>query len=115
MYLGAGLRIPEGFAGGNDIWHYHTDVCIVSGKDGSIDTPFGADTTVSKAMCDGVHGSLDNRTPYMLHTWVVPGYDSPQGVFSHLDEAITCHDGTYHVIPLNNIGNRSSVYVDGSE
>jgi len=114
MYLGSGLGFPEGFAGGNDIWHYHTDVCIVM-KNGTIDTPFGADTTVTKPMCDGVGGFLDNRTPYMLHAWVVPGYDSPQGVFSHLDEAITCNDGTYHVIPLDHIGSRASVCVDGSE
>jgi len=114
MYLGSGLGFPEGFAGGNDIWHFHTDVCIVM-KNGVIDTPFGADTTVTKPMCDGVGGFLDNRTPYMLHAWVVPGYDSPQGVFSHLDEAITCHDGTYHVIPLDHIGSRSSVCVDGGE
>ena len=114
MYLGSGLGFPQGFAGGNDIWHYHTDVCIVM-KNGVIDTPFGADTTVTKSMCDGVGGFLDVRTPYMLHAWVVPGYDSPQGVFSHLNEAITCRDGTYHVIPLDKIGSRTSVCVDGGE
>jgi hypothetical protein len=115
MYLGAGMRIPEGFAGQNDVWHYHTDVCIVYGPDGSSNTPFGADTTVTKAMCDTVHGILDARTPYMLHAWVVPGYDSPEGMFSHLNEAITCRDGTYHTIKLDDIGSRSSVCVDGGE
>ncbi len=113
MYYGSNNRIPQGFAGINDVWHYHTDVCFTY-KNG-INTPFGADTTVTKAMCDGVGGSLLPRTAYMLHVWVVPGYESPQGVFSHLNEAITCRDGSYHTIDLKDIGNRTSVCVDGGE
>lgn len=113
MYYGSNNRIPQGFAGINDVWHYHTDVCFTY-KNG-INTPFGADTTVTKAMCDSVGGSLLPRTAYMLHVWVVPGYESPQGVFSHLNEAITCRDGTYHTIDLAKIGDRTSVCVDGGE
>ena len=30
--------------------------------------------------------------------WVVPGYESPEGVFSHLSSAVTCDDGTYNTI-----------------
>ena len=113
MYMAFGY--PQGFAGPNDIWHYHTDVCIVRGSDGTTNTPFGADTTVSSAMCAAVHGALDPRTPWMLHAWVVPGYDSPEGVFSHDNAAITCRDGSYHAIALASIGNRSTVCVDGTE
>jgi hypothetical protein len=116
MYLGQGFRIPEGFAGEDDVWHYHTNVCTVYRPDGSIDTPFGADTTVTKALCNTVPGGqLMKTTPYMLHVWVVPGYESPEGVFSHLNEAITCRDGSYHVINFKDIGTRSSVCVDGGE
>jgi len=115
MYYSATMRIPQGFAGTNDIWHYHTNVCIVSGANGSINTPFGADTTVTQAMCQSVHGGLLQKTQWMLHAWVVPGYDSPEGVFSHDNAAITCRDGTYHTIPLDKIGDRSTVCVDGSE
>jgi hypothetical protein len=115
MYYSATMRIPQGFAGPNDIWHYHTNVCIVNGANGSIDTPFGADTTVTQAMCQSVHGGLLQKTQWMLHAWVVPGYDSPEGVFSHDNAAITCSDGTYHTIPLDKIGDRSTVCVDGSE
>jgi hypothetical protein len=115
MYYSATMRIPQGFAGPNDIWHYHTNVCIVSGANGSINTPFGADTTVTQAMCRSVHGGLLQKTQWMLHAWVVPGYDSPEGVFSHDNAAITCSDGTYHTIPLDKIGNRSTVCLDGSE
>jgi hypothetical protein len=114
MYYSASNRIPKGFAGANDIWHYHTNVCIKT-DNGVVDTPFGADTTVTKALCDGVGGSLIAKTQYMLHAWVVPGYDSPEGMFSHLNEALTCRDGTYHTIDLSKIGSRASVCVDGSE
>jgi hypothetical protein len=114
MYYSMDPRLPQGFAGPNDVWHYHTDVCIVA-SGGNIDTPYGADTTVTKAMCDAVHGSLMAKTQWMLHAWVVPGYDSPEGVFSHLNEEITCRDGTYHTIPLESIGNRASVCADGGE
>jgi hypothetical protein len=115
MYYSLSPRLPKGFAGENDVWHYHTNVCIVPGANGVVDTPFGADTTVTKAMCDGVGGTLLKKTSWMLHAWVVPGYDSPQGVFSHLNEAITCRDGSYKVIDLTKIGNKASVCVDGGE
>jgi hypothetical protein len=114
MYYGANNRLPQGFAGTNDVWHYHTDVCFTT-VGGHVDTPFGADTTVTKAMCDTVHGALIDRTAYMLHLWVVPGYESPQGLFSHLNEALTCRDGTYHTIDLSKIGDRQSVCADGGE
>ena len=114
MYYSTAAGLPQGFAGGNDIWHFHTNVCIVySGA--TIDTPFGADTTVTPAMCNAVHGQLMRKTQWMLHAWVVPGYDSSEGVFSHDNAAITCRDGSYHTIPLNKIGNRSSVCIDGGE
>ena len=115
MYYSLDKRLPAGFAGPNDIWHYHNNVCTVYETDGTVDTPYGADTTVSQAMCDKVGGTLMRKTQYMLHAWVIPGYDSPQGVFSHLNEAITCRDGSYHTIPLDKIGNRTTVCVDGAE
>src|SRR5262249_15600187 len=58
---------PGGFAGPNDIWHYHTNICAVHAPDGSTNTPFGADRTVTKAQCDTVHGALLAKSPYLLH------------------------------------------------
>jgi hypothetical protein len=115
MYVTSANFYPSGFAGPNDIWHYHSNVCVVYLPNGGIDTPFGADTTVPKSMCDGVRGQLLARTPWMLHVWVVPGYDSPEGIFSHDNEAITCRDGSYHTIPLSDIGKRPSLCPNGSE
>jgi hypothetical protein len=95
---------PEGFAGPNDHWHYHTNVCIVVHPNGELDAPLGADTTASKALCDKYGGALIANTGYMLHVWVVPGYESPQGVFSNVNAKITCSDGTYYMVKPTELG-----------
>ncbi|MGZ4795338.1 MAG: hypothetical protein ACXV8T_05540, partial [Acidimicrobiia bacterium] len=90
-------------------------VCIKPGPDG-VDAPLGADHGATKAQCDKVGGSLLKQTQYLLHAWVVPGYESPEGVYAHLSSAITCDDGTYHVIAdVTKVGSRHSMCVDGTE
>ncbi|MGY1604513.1 hypothetical protein [Geodermatophilus sp. SYSU D00815] len=60
---------PTGFAGDQDVWHQHRDVCI--GPDGPL---FAGDGV---GVC---------RSPWdwswMLHAWVVPGHENPDGVFA---------------------------------
>jgi hypothetical protein len=100
---------PEGFAGPNDHWHYHESVCIVMGEDGAIDTPFGADLEgVTEQMCTEVGGSFIDVTGYMVHVWNVPGYESPDGMFTELNPRITCPDGSYETIPTEELGDRDS-------
>jgi hypothetical protein len=100
---------PEGFAGPNDHWHYHESVCIVMGEDGAIDTPFGADLEgVTEQMCTEVGGSFIDFTGYMVHVWNVPGYESPDGVFTELNPRIACPDGSYETIPTAELGDRDS-------
>jgi hypothetical protein len=94
---------PEGFVGPNDHWHYHTDVCIVIGPDG-IDAPLGADRSATKTQCDQFGGMLIARTGYMVHVWTVPGYESDLGIFSEVNPAITCPDGTYFMKPVDEYG-----------
>jgi hypothetical protein len=106
---------PGGFAGPNDIWHYHTNICSVRAPDGSTNTPLGADRTVTKAQCDAVHGTLLTRSPYLLHAWVVPGYEDPEGAFAHNNAALTCNDGTYHEINISDLGDHLTTCVDGTE
>jgi hypothetical protein len=110
MYQGFGLESePEGFAGSNDHWHYHTNVCVVFNADGTIDAPLGADTgNVPQEVCDLYGGRLLDNTGYMVHVWTVPGYENPRGVFAELNPALTCPDGTYYQIPITFIGNRTT-------
>jgi hypothetical protein len=105
---------PEGFAGPNDVWHTHSNICAVPRADGGIDVPLGADRSIPKPACDAVGGYLFN-TPPLLHVWTVPGYEDSQGVFAHLNPAVTCNDGTYHTIDETKIGNRVTVCADGTE
>lgn len=116
LFYMSGVKNPQGFAGPNDVWHVHRDICIKPAADGSVDAPLGADHGATKKQCDKVGGSLLKRTQYLLHVWVVPGYESPEGVYAHLSSAITCDDGTYHTIKdVTKIGDRTTICRDGSE
>ncbi len=109
MYLAYRQTEPEGFAGPNDHWHFHTNVCLTVSPTGVLDTPLGADAeNVTKALCDTYGGQLIANTGYMIHVWTVPGYESSQGVFSDVNPAITCPDGTYHHIAMEEIGTKTS-------
>jgi hypothetical protein len=86
---------PEGFAGPNDKWHYHTGVCTIRGANGATEI-FGFDGSITADECRTKRGNFVSATQYMLHVWTVPGYSSPLGVYSHANPALTCPDGTYH-------------------
>jgi hypothetical protein len=109
------LKNPEGFAGPNDVWHVHHDICIKPSPTG-IDSPLGADHGATEAQCDAVGGTLMKQTQYLLHVWAVPGYESPEGVYSHLSSAVTCDDGTYKTIKdVTKVGSRTTICADGTE
>ncbi len=95
--LGSGAA-PAGFAGLNDHWHQHANVCIQNRADG-IHVPFPADRDVTPAMCSAVQGTFMRETVWMVHAWVVPGWESPLGVFSHDNPDVKCADGTTHTDP----------------
>jgi hypothetical protein len=104
MYMALGAKdVPEGFIGPNDHWHYHTNTCIVM-KDGNIEAPLGADAEVTEAQCAKYGGELLENTGYMVHVWTVPGYESSRGVFSNINPAITCPDGTYNMVTIDELG-----------
>jgi hypothetical protein len=103
---------PEGFAGDNDHWHYHENVCLVSAPGGAVDAPLGADATATKALCDKYHGYLIPYTGFMLHVWTVKGYSSPEGVFSNVNSKLKCPNGTYYVVPQDQIGHRDNICKD---
>jgi hypothetical protein len=102
-YAGGGKE-PQGWIGPNDHWHYHDNVCIAY-KNGRIEAPLGADDPdVTQEMCSKYGGRLIKNTGYMVHVWTVPGYESSRGVFSEVNPAITCPDGTYHRVGLEEVG-----------
>lgn len=93
MYGAYTLNAPDGFAGPNDHWHRHANLCIQFAH-GKIEVPFPPDTDITKAQCDAVKGFFMRRSLWMVHTWVVPGWESPRGVFAHANLNLHCGDGT---------------------
>jgi hypothetical protein len=95
MYLGGAATAPDGFAGPNDHWHRHSNTCVIF--DGpKIAVPFAADSDVTAAQCSAQHGTFMPRTTWMVHAWVVPGWESPLGVFSHNNPDVKCANGSEH-------------------
>jgi hypothetical protein len=104
MYMAVGTQgEPQGFAGPNDHWHFHTNTCVVF-ADGKIQSPLGADRSATQAQCSKFGGVLIENTGYMVHLWNVPGYENPDGMFGNLTPAITCPDGKYNTIPTKRSG-----------
>jgi hypothetical protein len=96
MYLGMGAGgAPEGFAGPNDHWHRHSNVCLRG-----TDTLFPVDADITAKQCTAAGGRFMPITTYMVHAWVVPGWESPQGVFSHENANLRCADGTFNTDKL---------------
>jgi hypothetical protein len=92
MYYGMGNTAPQGFAGPNDHWHRHSGVCLGNGGD----VLFPPDSDVTARKCAIARGSYMAITGWMVHAWVVPGWESPKGVFSHENPDLPCADGTFH-------------------
>jgi hypothetical protein len=114
LFYNAYVPNPAGFAGPNDVWHIHRNICTKY-VDGAIQAPLGADADVTQAQCAAIGGSFMAQTGYLLHVWVVPGYEDSQGVFAHLNPSVMCNDGTYYTVNISQIGYRTSACRDGSE
>jgi hypothetical protein len=69
---------PEGFVGPNDHWHRHIGLCV------DADNPFVlGDEQTTEEECRRRGGvKAPGADGWMVHAWVVPGWESTQGVFS---------------------------------
>ncbi len=93
MYESLTDQVPSGFIGPNDHWHRHSNVCVEF-KGGQIAVPFAADQSITPQQCADVHGTFMKKTIWMVHAWVVPSWESPQGVFSHDNLHVYCPGNT---------------------
>jgi hypothetical protein len=75
-------REPEGFTGGDDVWHLHTGSCRVGGRS-SPEVWVPLDEALTGVRCRAVGGDLEPRTAWMVRVWVVPGWENPAGTFAH--------------------------------
>ena len=65
--------VPSGFAGDNDHWHQHSGLCIVNGW-------VDRENVAGPSLCAGAY--LGGSDLWMLHAWVVPGYENRWGEFA---------------------------------
>jgi hypothetical protein len=70
---------PDGFAGDSDVWHRHRGLCF-------FDAIMVRENVRSSADCDG--DWIDGGDLWMLHAWVVPGYENREGVFAPLNHKL---------------------------
>jgi hypothetical protein len=89
MYTAFTSQAPQGFAGPNDHWHRHSNLCLKF-VNGNISVPVAPDSDVTKTQCDALGGFFQAKTVWMVHAWVVPGWESPLGVFSHNNPNVHC-------------------------
>src|SRR5262245_51596680 len=64
---------PKGFDGDGDMWHQHRGLCF-------IDAVMTRESVANPSDCEG--DWIDGGDLWMLHVWVVPGYENADGVFA---------------------------------
>ncbi|MGH2758947.1 MAG: hypothetical protein ACRDKJ_05210, partial [Actinomycetota bacterium] len=77
-YYVTGDREPAGFTGPNDHWHRHIGLCIDTGRAFVV----GDEQTTAEECARRGGIKVDGRDGWMVHAWVVPGWESTLGVFS---------------------------------
>jgi hypothetical protein len=98
VYFAVRDQLPEGFAGPNDHWQRHSDVCVKFGP-GGVQPLFPADADVTAAQCASVQGNFLGTVGWTVHAWVVPSWENPGGVFAADNPHVRCADGTHHADP----------------
>jgi len=69
---------PVGFPGGDDVWHYHTNLCFLPGGDVTV-APSGA-------ACRANRGVFQAKTAWLLHAWIWK--TNPNGVFTEANPEV---------------------------
>jgi len=70
---------PEGFAGANDVWHQHNSNGGLCSKGGLV---IGGEA-MSVEDCTAIGGRKSaNKDVWMMHDWIVPGWECSWGVFA---------------------------------
>ena len=64
---------PAGFDGDGDVWHNHRGLCFV-------DAVMTRENVADPSDCEG--DWIDGADLWMLHVWIVPGYENLDGVFA---------------------------------
>ncbi len=75
---------PEGLPGDFDVWHEHPSLCIST----TTSLVIGGEN-LSTEECAAIGGFVINFSNFwLLHVWIIPGWESPEGIFSHANSLI---------------------------
>ncbi|MEO8363377.1 MAG: hypothetical protein ABI570_03210 [Ilumatobacteraceae bacterium] len=74
---------PDGFAGPNDIWHQHAGICVNNGW-------VVREMSEGPSSCDGTF--IAGGDFWMLHAWVVPGWENRVGKFAPFNPKLCPRD-----------------------
>ncbi|HEX5614191.1 MAG TPA: hypothetical protein VFZ83_03455 [Acidimicrobiia bacterium] len=78
-YIVRGSTPPLGFTGDADHWHEHPTLCF----NPTLGLIVG-DEHVTSAECAALGGNIISFAGnWLLHVWCIPGWEAPEGVFSH--------------------------------
>jgi hypothetical protein len=69
---------PPGFAGGEDVWHFHSNLCFLS--NGSVTI------TPTREACRARSGLFQKQTAWLLHAWIWKA--NPSGVFTEANPTV---------------------------
>ena len=67
-------EVPTGFAGDSDMWHRHAGLCV------ALSGWVIRERSAGPADCDGSY--IAGGDFWMLHAWIVPGWENRDGVFA---------------------------------
>ncbi len=66
---------PAGFPGDFDQWHEHPVLCMRNG--------IVVGEVAQGQTCPAGQTTLPFQNMWLLHVWAIPGWESPEGIFSH--------------------------------
>jgi hypothetical protein len=73
-----GTEAPAGFPGGEDVWHFHRNLCFLPRGDVTIAPDASA--------CHAKRGVFQARTAWLLHAWIWKA--NPNGVFTEANPLV---------------------------
>lgn len=89
LELGGAEDKPAGLAGPNDVWHFHEGLCNVARMVVPVPEPAGESCAAVGGKQRNIGGGPDTQKLWMMHAWVVPGWESPWGLFSSENPELT--------------------------
>ena len=88
-YLEFSERGPRGFTGPTDSWRLLRGLCSIPTAGGG-SRIVSIDSDMTQDRCTAVDGSYADSVQWLVHAWLAPGWENPDGVFSESNPRVPC-------------------------